>query len=105
VNTNLYEQAPNGGVLVVKVFSTALENFKPPPPPLDCNSEEECRKMEEMRKQEEIAKEKARIEEEIRCARWGCPPPIPEKIPRLFDFERLIFLEPKSTLPFTISTE
>lgn len=62
-----------------------------------------------IRVQVEIEKKKAleEIEKQKRCGRWGCPRvPEPPKVEKhLFSFERLIFLEPRSSLPFTISTD
>jgi len=31
--------------------------------------------------------------------------PAPKRVKKLYSYERLIFLEPRSTLPFTISTD
>jgi len=102
---NLYEKVPNGGVFILKLRST-IENK---PDDIVCDKEDyECRKeLHEKAKAEVLAEI---LEEKSRCNRWGCRPP-PTKPPvaqsekYLYTFERLIFLKPRSTLPFSITTD
>jgi len=97
-SNNLYDKVPNGGVLVLKIRSTIKED--------DIICENEDKKCIELLNAKEKKEELKRIEKEKRCGRWGCfGPQEPEEEKYLYTFERLIFLKPRSTLPFSITTD